>query len=121
MNTKNQDDSDTVYIRELSQNKQETRVLDPSPYCVSLDAICNPVEVRRCRFMASVPAAAVVDPPRPGPGGPEPLPSPDKELECERGRVVDEASFGKAFVPFREFPLGAPEALFLRGMSIEVA
>ncbi len=35
------------------------------------------------------------------------------ELDCERGRVVDDASLGSADAPFREVLLGAPEARFL--------
>jgi hypothetical protein len=84
---------------------------------VSVDVICNPVEVRRCRFIESVLAAAADTPPRPVLGGPEPLPIPDnKEPECERGRVVDEAILGRVDDPFRELPPGAPEARFLQAV-----
>lgn len=72
------------------------------------EVICNPVEVRRCRFIETVPPAP------PGPVLELPRPKPDNsELECERGRVVEEASFGNALVPFRAVPLGVPDARFL--------
>lgn len=42
------------------------------------------------------------------------MPPLNSELECERGRVVDEANLGKAEgPPFRELLLGAPDARFL--------
>lgn len=39
------------------------------------------------------------------------------ELDCERGRVVDEASLGRVDTPFRALLLGAPDARFLGDMS----
>lgn len=77
-----------------------------------VDVICNPVEVRRCRFIDTVPPTAL-DPPEPVPEVP-PRPRPDNsELECDRGRVVEDASFGNVFVPFRAVPLGVPDARLL--------
>lgn len=72
------------------------------------EVICNPVEVRRCRFMETVPPT----PPEPAPEAPRPKPD-NSELECERGRVVEEASFGNALAPFRAVPL-VPDARLLR-------
>jgi hypothetical protein len=37
-----------------------------------------------------------------------------------RGRVFDDASFGKPAPPFRALPLGAPEARFLHHNNIHV-
>jgi hypothetical protein len=76
------------------------------------DVICNPAEVRRCRFMETVPPTALDEPPELVPEAPRPKPD-NSELECERGRVVEEASFGNAFAPFRAVPLGVPDARFL--------
>jgi len=36
------------------------------------------------------------------------------ELDCDRGRVVEEASLGSVETPFREVLLGVPDARFLR-------
>lgn len=36
------------------------------------------------------------------------------ELDCDRGRVVEEASLGSVETPFRELLLGVPDARFLR-------
>ena len=48
-----------------------------------------------------------------------PRPSADtKELECDRGRDVDEANLGNPDVPLRELLLGAPDALFLDIMLV---
>jgi hypothetical protein len=64
--------------------------------------------------MDTVPPTALEDPPGPAPEAP-PRPKPDNsELECERGRVVEEASFGNALAPFRAVPLGVPDARLLR-------
>ena len=44
-----------------------------------------------------------------------PLLNPVKsELDCDRGRVVEEASLGRVETPFRELLLGVPDARFLR-------
>jgi hypothetical protein len=40
------------------------------------------------------------------------------ELDCERGRVVDDASLGRVDTPFRALLLGAPDARFLGDMSV---
>jgi len=47
--------------------------------------------------------------------GSEPLVSPvSNELECDRGRVADDAaSLGSVDAPFRELLFGVPEARFL--------
>lgn len=46
------------------------------------------------------------------------VPRPDRrELECERGREVEGASFGVVEVVLREPPVGAPEARFLGEVS----
>lgn len=73
------------------------------------------MKVRRCRFIASVPPTAGAD----GDTGAARVlgvilvPSPtNRELDCERGRVVEDASLGKVEAPFREV-LGVPEARFL--------
>ena len=86
-----------------------------TPSQVLVDVICNPVEVRRCRFMETIPLAVFDNPPRLAPEAPAPRPKLDSsELECERGLVVEEASFGNVFAPFRAVPLGVPDARFLR-------
>lgn len=102
---KKKDVSDTS-LRQLYP-KLITDTHTPHPQA-PVDDICNPVEVRRCRFIETVPPT----PPDEPPGlGPVPRPKPDNsELECERGRVVEEASLGNAFAPFRAVPLGVPDA-----------
>lgn len=81
-----------------------------------MDSICSPAEVRRCRFIETAPPEVAGGSPLPGfaPGGAMPRPNPDnREFEWERGRDVEEASFGRAAAPFRVVPLGAPDARFL--------
>lgn len=70
------------------------------------------VDVRRWRFIVIGPSATLG-----GRGaGITPLVNPvNSELDCDRGRVVDEASLGSVDTPpFRELLLGVPEARFLQ-------
>ena len=79
------------------------------------DHVSGP-DVRRWRFIVMGPTLLL-------PGarvllGTIPLDNPVRiELDCERGRVVDEASLGRVETPFRELLLGAPEARFLHTVS----
>jgi hypothetical protein len=76
---------------------------------------CNPLEVRRWRFIANVPPTC--DPPIP-----VRLPSAMREpagplgimlVVLDRGLVDDEAILGKPPAPLRTVPFGVPEARFL--------
>lgn len=88
-----------------------------APIKLSYESVCNPVEVRRCRFIAIVPeVAATVALARATRFGPLPTPA-SREPDCERGLEVDEAIFGRE--DFREL-LCAPDALFLIEPSIRM-
>lgn len=41
------------------------------------------------------------------------------ELDCDRGRVVEEASLGSVETPFRELLVGVPDARFLRNQHLK--
>ena len=75
------------------------------------DGIDSPVDVRRCRFIASAPAVAPLSSMRlPGDSF---VPVYIFPVVDERGRVEEEAIFGKPDVPLRDVPFGVPEARFL--------
>ena len=81
-----------------------------------MELICKLAEVRLCRLTASVPPAAEAD-------GAKPVlllgvirvPEVRDAVDADLGRVVEDASLGKLpEPPFREAPLGAPDARFLQ-------
>lgn len=78
------------------------------------DEGCNPLEVRRCRFIASVAPLPGDDPiPTRLPGDPG-SPVGILLVVLDRGRVDDEASLGRLLpAVLRTGPFGAPEVRFL--------
>jgi hypothetical protein len=70
-----------------------------------------PADVRRWRFMASVPGVVVFSPARPV--GESLVAVNMFPVVEERGRVEEEAIFGKLEAPLRVVPFGVPEARFL--------
>jgi hypothetical protein len=73
----------------------------------------SPVEVRLCRFIASVPLLGAFVPVRlPLPGGSLVAVNMFPVVDA-RGRVEEEASFGRLDAPLRVVPVGAPDARFL--------
>jgi hypothetical protein len=84
---------------------------------VEEDEGCNPLEVRRCRFIASVAPLPEDDPtPTRLPGAMRDPGSPVGILlvVLDRGRVDDEASLGRLLLAvLRTGPFGAPEVRFL--------
>ena len=96
--------------------------MSPNDHYESVIDVCNPVEVRLCRFMACVTPTVAVVPSRLPLTPLAPRPNADtKELECDRGRDVDDANFGNPAVPLRELLLGAPDALFLDIILVSTA
>lgn len=81
-----------------------------------VEVVCSPVEVRLCRFIASVPVLEDgACPPRLLCATRELAPEASEAAEDDRGRVVEDASLGKPpEALFREVLLGVPEARFLQ-------
>jgi hypothetical protein len=113
--TRKQEGGGQYYINDMGRTPHKRYALSYSPRLVIPD-ICSEVEVRRCRFSATVPLG-----PAPVPLTALPIPTApirdalSPELDADRGRVVvDDANLGSpAPPPLRDPLLGAPDARFL--------
>ncbi len=111
------------YRKRKRNRKHYTPVESPLSLREDEDNISAAAEVRRCRFIATEPPAAL--PPirlvgdRREPESPLDIPP----VVEDRGRVEDAANFGRDEPPFRELLCGVPDARFLasqRSASVNV-
>lgn len=101
-----------MFSTNIQEDEDYTPTASPLSFRDVDGSICAPVDVRRCRFMASEPAA--LPPTRPVGENRELMRLPGTPVVVElRGRVDEAASLGNAEFDLREALCGVPDARFL--------